>query len=157
MKGLKVLIAGLLAVLFVFGAAASAGAGSFGSDANKMLAETRAATAKYQQVERAEDDGYVWVNCVPGMGNHYVNFGLVETPGHDHKQPEVLVYEEMKNGKMKLAAVEFLGFAEEAPELYGQTFDDGPFGPGSYALHVWAWKHNKDGMFAEYNSAVSCQ
>ncbi|PTL38265.1 hypothetical protein [Alkalicoccus saliphilus] len=70
-----------------------------------------------------------------------------------HKKPEVLVYEPMKNGKLKLVAVEYLTPGGDRPSLFGQKFDDGPF-PGSYALHAWVWKNNPDGMFAANNPKV---
>ena len=47
------------------------------------------------------------------------------------------------------------------PQLFGQTFA-GPM-PGHTAtmpwhwdLHVWAWAHNPEGMFAEYNPRLEC-
>jgi hypothetical protein len=28
--------------------------------------------------------------------------------------------------------------------------------PEHYDLHVWLWKHNPEGMFAQFNPRVSC-
>ena len=28
--------------------------------------------------------------------------------------------------------------------------------PAFYELHVWAWKHNPQGSFADWNNHVSC-
>lgn len=45
---------------------------------NRQLAEVRAATAAYRDVEAAEAAGYESTQeCVPGMGIHYVNWSLV--------------------------------------------------------------------------------
>jgi hypothetical protein len=35
-----------------------------------------------------------------------------------------------------------------APNRYGI--------PAFYALHVWAWRHNPQGTFVDYNPRVSC-
>ena len=47
------------------------------------------------------------------------------------------------------------------PTLMGQLFhlNSAPnrYGiPAFYALHVWAWRHNPQGTFVDYNSRVSC-
>lgn len=137
---------------------------------NKINAEIRQATAHYQQEEKAIADGYAPSgHCVPGMGDHYVNFGLVDDIV-DPSKPEVLVYEPQKNGRMKLVAVEFIVVAatwdaEHAgpPMLGSQEFDDhraaGSPGPPfpHYQLHAWVWKHNPDGMYTPFNPTVSCE
>jgi hypothetical protein len=48
------------------------------------------------------------------------------------------------------------------PVLMGQLFNyngaPNRYGlPAFYELHVWAWKHNPDGMFANWNPNVSCE
>ncbi|PRO67224.1 hypothetical protein [Alkalicoccus urumqiensis] len=107
----------MLAILLLAASMGTAAAGSFGSDVNKMLAETKAATAKYHQIERALDDGYeLGSPCVENMGYHYINMEYAMTPGHDHTKPEVLFYEEMKNGKLNLVAVEFVAFGGDRPD-----------------------------------------
>jgi hypothetical protein len=47
------------------------------------------------------------------------------------------------------------------PSLLGQLFhyNGSPNrygGPPFYELHVWAWKHNPNGMFTDWNPKVSC-
>lgn len=138
------------------------------------LAGTRAATARYHDVDRAVADGYaptggcVAVPGLGGMGVHYVNVPLLLDPTLDPERPEVLVYEPQKNGRMRLVATEWLAFAAAypngAPSLFGQTLENGPPLPGpggapvpSYALHAWIWKHNPSGVFAAFNPRVSCQ
>jgi hypothetical protein len=51
----------------------------------------------------------------------------------------------------------------EAPAVYGDLVGDGKnrppnrYGiPAFYALHVWAWQGNPDGVFADCNRKVSC-
>ena len=139
------------------------------------LARTRAATARYHDVERAVADGYARTGeCVAhptpgvgGMGVHYVNVPLVLDPAFDPERPEVLVYEPQKNGRMRLVAVEWLGIAAMyqggRPSVLGQQLENGPMLPGpngptaTYALHAWTWVHNPSGMFAAFNPSVSCE
>lgn len=142
---------------------------------NRQLAAVRAATARFHRVEVALEEGYVsTVECaaLPGvgaMGVHFIKPSLMGDAGFDPLQPEVLVYEPQKNGKFKLVAVEYLIF--RAPwEAAGKTgrpmFGDVPFVqsfgdeahglPDHYELHVWLWRHNPEGMFAQWNPMVTC-
>jgi hypothetical protein len=131
---------------------------------NRLLAAARGATARYHDVEAAEDDEFVqFTPCVEdetkgGMGYHWVNFGNV-VPPHllDVTSPQALVYEPMKNGRKRLVAIEYIvpyALSDTPPMLFGQHFQPAP--PG-WALHVWIWKNNPSGMFAGYNPNVSCQ
>jgi hypothetical protein len=125
---------------------------------SRDLAAARAASAKYHRVEVALADGFVDTGaCVAlpdgsgGMGVHFVNPGRL---GDDHlevTQPEVLLYEKDAHGRFRLTGVEYIG--EPGDALFGQTFTPGPAG---HALHVWLWKHNPSGMFADWNPTVSC-
>lgn len=82
-------------------------------------------------------------------------------------RPEVLVFEP-RNGRLQLGAVEYVVIAEQwhssnehPPVLNGQHFHyvSAPNRaglPAHYELHVWAWKRNPRGTFADYNPRVSC-
>jgi hypothetical protein len=138
------------------------------------LAETvRQSTAAYQELQTAQDAGYGLLHgCVSGptggaMGIHYANGDLVGDGAIDVAQPEALIYEQ-SYGQMHLVGVEYVVLAEAwdaahdaPPVLMGQLFNlngsPNRYGiPAFYELHVWAWKHNPDGMFADWNPAVSC-
>lgn len=138
----------------------------------KMLANLRAATAKYHDIAVAEAAGYeIGSPCVsvPGlgaMGFHYVNFGYVDG-NYDPTQPEALLYEMDKNGNMKLVAVEFVvvSAAWDAhhamiPYFGTQIFDIAlapvPLPFDNYQLHVWVWRHNPNGIFTKFNPNVTC-
>ncbi|MBN7815568.1 hypothetical protein [Algoriphagus pacificus] len=141
----------------------------------KMLADLRAATAKYHDIEVAMEDGYgLGSGCVStpagGMGFHYVNFAAVDGE-YDPTMPEAVLYEMDKNGQMKLVAVEFVINKDEwdaenteMPYFGMQAFDvkTGPIGPNNplpfdnYQLHVWVWKHNPNGIFTMFNPKVTC-
>jgi hypothetical protein len=48
------------------------------------------------------------------------------------------------------------------PSVLGQVFHYTPsphrYGiPAFYALHVWAWRSNPHGVFADWNPKVSCE
>jgi hypothetical protein len=134
----------------------------------------RKATDRYRDVENAIADGYVqFQGCVSGpekgaMGVHYSKFPLFDG-GVDVETPEVLVYEPI-NGNLHLVAAEYVIPAPawdpvhdpfDKPQLMGHLlqFAAGPnrYGPSAiYELHVWAWRENRSGTFADWNPAVSC-
>jgi len=102
------------------------------------------------------------------MGVHYANPTLVGDGALDARYPEVLMYEPLADGHMRLLGVEYVVIAEAwdsthpaPPVLRGQLFhyEESPnrYGlPPFYALHVWAWKANPKGMFADWNPNVTC-
>jgi hypothetical protein len=139
------------------------------------LVETvRQATERYKDVENAEADGHgMFLGCVSGreegaMGVHYPNGDLVADGVLDAERPEVLIYE-VKNGKYALVGVEYLVLADDwdasndsPPVLMGQVFhrsgSPNRYGlPSFYELHVWAWKTNPRGVFADFNPQVTCE
>jgi hypothetical protein len=133
----------------------------------------REATARYRNINNAFADGYV-VNggCVSGpelgaMGVHLAKFSLFDAV-LDVNTPEVLVYEPRQGG-LHLVAAEYVTPAaawdaahpEATPQLNGHLlhFTNGPnrYGPDAfYELHVWGWKLNPSGPFADWNPRVSC-
>jgi hypothetical protein len=134
----------------------------------------RQATERFRDVDQAIAEGYVqFQGCVSGpeegaMGVHYSNFALFDDKV-DVEHPEALVYEP-RNGRLHLVAAEYIAPAEawdsthdmfDKPQLMGQLFHfaAGPnrYGPTAfYELHVWAWKDNPHGAFADWNPRVSC-
>jgi hypothetical protein len=99
------------------------------------------------------------------MGVHFVNLTIQGPP--DPLKPNVLIYEPVGKGKLKLVAAEWLvplGLAKERPVLMGQPFQgpmEGhepliPQGFHHYDLHAWLFKDNPLGMFAPTNPNVSC-
>jgi hypothetical protein len=143
--------------------------------ATGLVRAVREATRDFRDVSVAEGAGYGSLGtCVSGpekgaMGVHYANPNLVNDNLVDASAPELLVYE-VRAGRLRLVAVEFIvpaGPWDAAhpgvpPSLLGQHFHfvPGPnrYGPGAfYELHVWAWKENPSGMFADWNPNVSCE
>jgi hypothetical protein len=123
------------------------------------LAQVRAATARYHDVEVALADGFALPPdsyCVAGpdgaMGYHYVNLDRVGQL--DPTLPQVLLYVPTPQGDLRLVGVEYL--SPGGGELFGQPFTDGsPLGPDT-ALHVWLWQANPAGTFAAFNPNLSC-
>ena len=163
------LVAAALVVLTSAALASSSSAKS-----STLVAVVREATAQFNDVGKAEKAGYgLFHGCVSGpqegaMGIHFANGKLVGDGALDAQHPEALLYEP-KNGKLRLVGVEYIVDAKAwnekhkaPPVLNGQLFNfvGGPNRYGIdafYELHVWAWKNNPDGMFADWNPSVSCE
>lgn len=162
----KVVLMITVAVLLLMGAA-SVVAGDVQSD----LATLRATTARYHRLDVAQADGFGLVpgldHCfeepgVGAMGYHYINRSRVDTTV-EMLEPEVMVYAPGPQGRLELAAVEYVvrGAAwdaeghSELPSVLGQSFHYSPL-TGNYILHAWVWRHNPAGIFEDWNPAVSC-
>ena len=141
-----------------------------------LLKIVREATARFQNVKQAENEGYrLEFGCVSGddfgaMGLHYVNDALVGAGVVEAAHPQIILYEALPNGSVKLTGADYLVLASAwdakhqgvTPQLMGQIFHYFPapnrFGlPAFYTLHVWAWKENPKGAFVNWHPNVSCQ
>lgn len=148
------------------------------AELNRDLARLRRATAQFHDIEAARAAGYAVLFDPDGdgpgsaclsqenaaMGEHYVHPGLLFDEGAlDVAAPEALIYEPTSDGRHRLVGVEFVvPFSDvppsaPAPVLFGQEFmpNDNP-GFHLWALHVWAWKDNPDGIFTAWNANVTC-
>jgi hypothetical protein len=138
-----------------------------------LVRAVRQVTQKFQDVNAATAAGYVSTeSCASGpnlgaMGVHYVNETFIADGVLDVQRPEILVYEP-RGGQLQLVAVEFLVDAQQwdaandgQPVVGGQLLNyvGAPNRlrlPAHYELHVWAWKRNSSGIFADWNPRVSC-
>jgi len=143
-------------------------------DVNALVKIVRESTARFQNVLVAEAEGYaLQFGCVSGedwgaMGLHYVNGKLVESGVLDATRPQIVIYEPVADGSLKLIGADYLLLADAwdkthsgPPELMGQFFhlftSPNRFGlPAFYTLHVWAWKDNPKGAFVNWHPNVSC-
>lgn len=175
MKRNLIVIVGLAALLaFAFTTVALAGVTHQDAPAKALVQVVRDATEPYKDVAAAEAAGYgLFHGCVSGpqegaMGVHLVNGALVGDGALDAAQPEALLYES-RSGQMALLGVEYVVIADQwhetnetPPVLMGQLFNyvgsPNRYGiPAFYELHVWAWKSNSLGVFADWNPKVSCR
>lgn len=150
-----------------------------GFNLQKALADARKATAPFTDVNAAIAANYVKFpdlagDCVAqpgqgGMGIHYLNGALVDGE-LDPLRPELLVYRQAADGKLELAALEYVVPAPvwdtahpQPPSLFGHSFHllrvPNRYGLTTplYTLHVWLWEHNPDGLFNDWNARVRCQ
>jgi hypothetical protein len=143
--------------------------------ANALVKIVRESTERFKDVAVAEAAGYaLQFGCVSGdsggaMGLHYVNGDLVSSGVLDATRPQIVIYEAMPGGGLRLIGADYLLIADAwnanhsgPPELMGQLFHlfDSPnrFGlPAFYTLHVWAWKDNPQGAFVNWHPNVSCE
>ena len=95
----------------------------------------------------------------------------------DFNTPSILIYEPQKDGSMALVAVENLTFIKaweaagnKAPPTFQgvsynrmvddpatATVDEAHHFEPHYDLHVWLYKENPAGMFAQFNPAGTCK
>ena len=140
----------------------------------KLVADVRHATAGFRDFSTAEPAGYgKFLDCftnaqVGGMGQHYVNGDLAGDAVADPMKPEALVYEPDGKGNMNLVAFEYLIFADKwdpdntgkpAPMLFDRPMHlmtNIPNTPPVWALHIWLWTSNPNGVFADFNPLVFC-
>jgi hypothetical protein len=171
--------AGLLAILAGGSSHAAAQAHDHAADARSasgaFVKLVRESTERFKDVAVAEHEGYgLQFGCVSGpdygaMGMHFVNFPLVLDGVLDPTKPEIVIYEPLPNGRLRLIGADYLVLADawnathsSPPELGGQLlhFFEAPnrFGlPPFYTLHVWAWKENPTGAFVNWHANVSCE
>jgi hypothetical protein len=133
---------------------------------NPLADHVRAANDRFKDVAVAVAEGYAPIPCASGvdggaMGIHYVNGKLLEANVIDIKYPQAVMYEPKSDGKLELIAVEYItskGPASLEGHLFNFTGAPNRYGLGPfYELHVWAWKANPHGAFADMNPTVSCE
>ena len=93
----------------------------------------------------------------------------------DFLKPSILIYEPKADGSLELVAVENLVFEkawsaagnEQRPSYQGVPYDHMFDDPGTtvdeahmfephFDRHVWIYRHNPNGVFAQFNPNVSC-
>lgn len=130
---------------------------------NRDLAALRSATAAFHRIEVASAAGYdaqfppgCFASDEGAMGLHFLNGQNVGTLSVT--RPQLVMYEPQANGSMQLVGVEYIvpgAPTDTPPRLFGRDFHYNPVFE-VWVLHVWAWRHNPQGMFADWNPTVSC-
>jgi hypothetical protein len=135
------------------------------ADSSALVDKVHDVNSRFADVAQAKAEGYAPIPCVSGidggaMGIHYVNQKLLDDPAVDIDHPEAVLYEPQPDGKLNLVAVEYI--TEKGPgvldgQLFSFTNAPNRYGlPPFYELHVWAWRANPTGVFADMNPQVSC-
>ena len=140
-----------------------------------QLAQLRQVTAKFHEIDVAKQAGYstqitpCWAHhSAGGMGYHFGNTNLFDATV-DLLNPETVIYEPQAGGHMRLVGMEYivplaaweaaghnLNNPTDVPQLLGQNYTRHSFLP-IFKLHIWLWKANPSGAFADWNPKVSCQ
>jgi hypothetical protein len=146
------------------------------NQASALVKVVRESTERFRDVAVAEAEEYdLLFGCVSGsdygaMGLHFANLSFVFDDVLDAARPEIVIYEPLSNGRLRLIGADYLILADawhakhpvtETPQLMGQLLHlfESPnrFGlPAFYTLHVWAWKENPNGTFVNWHPKVSC-
>lgn len=142
---------------------------------NTELELSKTAASKFADVNEAIAAGYTQLfECTVNpnddnrgsMGIHFINGELASDAQIDLEKPEVLMYEPRDDGALELVSLEYVIFehaleGQKPPEVLGQRMKKknavgvhgvDPF----YELHVWHWRENPEGLFADWNTRVSC-
>lgn len=139
----------------------------FDASVRRDVETLRAATSRYHDLAAAEAAGYptklpkcVADSTMGGMGHHMVDRTAFDEK-LDIQHPEMLIYAPAGNGKVELVAVEYavpyraVGPTAKPPRLFGQElkrYDEYNY----WSIHVWAWRKNAAGLFADWNPAIRC-
>ena len=139
----------------------------FDASVRQDVEKLRAATDKYHDMAAATAAGYpskvpacISDSTMGGMGHHYIDRTLFDEK-LEIERPEMLIYAPSSDGKLELVAVEYavpfraVPKTEKPPRLFGQGLK--PYDQFNYwAIHVWAWRRNAAGLFADWNPAIKC-
>jgi hypothetical protein len=144
-----------------------------------LVATARAGTARYQDLARAIEDGYRAVGPdFPGMGEHYVNMGLLLTGVVDPARPPVLEYATI-DGRPTLVGVAYAALVTDSAPLprlpvpagawhtHAGSVDEESFvlshagvhaahGPRLAVAHAWIWLDNPAGRYETDNWGLPC-
>jgi hypothetical protein len=139
------------------------------ADVADQVGKLRAVTARFHDIEVARDAGYTieLTGCYKdemggrgAMGYHFGKGSALDATV-DQLEPEALLYEPQKNGRPRLVGVEFIvpftavPASSTPPRAFGLDFKQN-FVFNVWALHVWVWKNNPSGIFADWNPDVTC-
>lgn len=140
---------------------------TFRGDHADVISTIQQATARYHNLEAALADDFVFLHGCENrpdegpVGTVYVHLGRLLDGVIDPGLPDALIYESRENERPRLVGVELavpvaLWTNPEPPAFLGAEFQrEDEF--GVFGLHVWVWRDNPEGLFAESNPRVSCE
>lgn len=139
----------------------------FGPQVQQGVERLRKATAPFHDLDRAVAAGYARdaEHCVAhppdgAMGFHHANRGYYDA-NIEVERPEILTYERGADGRQVLTGAEYVvpyqvWPADSTPPTVLGTNLKRADGLQIWYLHVWAWKENPSGLFADWNPDVHC-
>jgi hypothetical protein len=142
------------------------GSPSSPSAVERELEELRRTTSPFNDFARAQASGYTTAltPCMSraGLGAQGVHYAKAELINGSVGllEPEVLLYEPQWDGSLRLLGVEYVvpfsaWTGQAPPTLLGESFRrNEEF--GVWALHVWLFRENPSGIFADWNPSASC-
>jgi hypothetical protein len=142
-----------------------------------LVAKVYRAVRRFADINVALGEGWVQgTPCVSGpdhgaMGVHFILQERVNKAVLQAEYPEALIYEPQENGTFRLVGVEFIILADVwqtnnpdagPPVLDGNLLNyvgsPNRYGlPAFYEMHVWAFEHNPNGSFSDWNNRVTCE
>ena len=157
------------------GAAAVASAATANASEASQIAQLRRLVAPFHDFDAAVRAGWAApitpcftsadLPSQPGtgaMGFHWGNLAYIQDGGAVNLlQPELLLYEPQKSGKLRFVGVEYIvPFTDvpttaPAPTLLGQSFVQVPEF-GVWGMHIYVGRENPSGIFAPWNTRVTC-
>jgi hypothetical protein len=143
------------------------------------LTGLKGATASFHSIVAAEHAGYQLGYIAPflldtciahptlgAMGFHWFNHDKIHDIEIDPLSPEAMVYAPRDDGKLELAAVEWVvpkglweaehGVGAAPPTVLGHEMHILNPALGWYVAHAWVWMDNPSGVFADWNPDVDC-
>ncbi len=164
------------ALLALAAATTSLGAQEPVADTAALVSAIREATVRYQDRDAAVAAGYRLIGPdFPGMGEHWVNVGVLMGNVLDARHPAVLSYATI-DGRPVLTGVAFakvVGPEDSLPtfpagkaawHFHMGSIEDESFGPHGHMMgaagtrlavvHTWVWLPNPAGLFARDNWAL---
>jgi hypothetical protein len=141
---------------------------AYGSAVKEGYDRVRAATAPFKTLAAAVAAGYASTveACLAdsthgAMGYHHINRAYVDKT-LEIERPEILLYERLADGSYALNGVEYIvpyrvwPADSVPPRIMGrelQRSDDLKL----WYMHMWIWKRNTAGLFANWNPDAACR
>jgi hypothetical protein len=136
-------------------------------EVREALERVRAATENFKVLDSAVAAGYNRdvPRCLAdpeqgGMGFHHVNRALLDNEV-EVERPEILLFERLDDGRYVLNGVEYIiPYTRWPSDSTPPTMLGRELLPADnlrlWYLHMWIWRENPSGLFADWNPKVKC-
>jgi len=141
---------------------------AYGAAVKEGYDRVRAATAPFKQLSAAVAAGYAPTvevcladSAHGAMGYHHINRAYVDKT-LEVERPEILLYERLADGTYALDGVEYIvpyrvwPADSVPPRIMGRELQRSD-NLELWYMHVWVWKRNTAGLFANWNPDAACR